>query len=375
MLRRLHTRHEIHYVAFEDSEYPQAVTLSSEYCSRAYPVPKRVASKRSLRFAAQLAAGLFSSLPVAISRYRSEEMRRLISTLREREGFDTVVCDFLTCAPNIARLEDCVLFQHNVETVIWERHTQNARDPLRKLYFGLQARRMAVYERRVCRSVAHVVAVSEADAQCMRSRFGIGHVTAVPTGVNLEYFAPPRSTPPVADLVFVGSMDWLANIDGVRFLVQEILPLIRRRRPNCSLAIVGRNPTPEIQALAREDAGIQVSGTVADIRPYLWGSRISVVPLRIGGGTRLKIYESMAARIPVVSTAVGAEGLECRPERGEIAIADTPAAFAEACLDLLESPTARSRMADAAWQLVSTRFSWEQVARCFEEALALAPQL
>jgi glycosyltransferase involved in cell wall biosynthesis len=233
---------------------------------------------------------------------------------------------------------------------------------------------MAAYERYVCRSVARVVAVSEADAEWMRTRFGVSHVTAVPTGVNLEYFAPPASTPPAADLVFVGSMDWLANIDGVRYMVKEVLPLIHRRRPDCSLAIVGRNPTPEIQALARQDTRIQVTGTVADIRPYLWGSLVSVVPLRIGGGTRLKIYESMAARIPVVSTAIGAEGLECRPDLGEISIADTAEAFAEACLGLLENPASRARMAEAAWRRVASQFSWEQVTRSFEEALALTPR-
>jgi glycosyltransferase involved in cell wall biosynthesis len=373
MLRRLHARHEIHYVAFEDAEYPQAVTLSSEYCSHAYPVPKRIAPKRSVAFAGQLVGGFFSSLPVAISRYRSAEMMRTIDMLRERERFDTIVCDFLTCAPNIRRLEDCVLFQHNVETVIWERHARNAPDPLRKFYFGLQARRMLAYECHVCRSVARVVAVSDADAEWMRSRFEAPHTTAIPTGVNLEYFSPPVSSPPAADLIFVGSMDWLANIDGVRYLVKEILPLIRRRRPDCSLAIVGRNPTPEIQAMARQDPGIQVTGTVADIRPYLWGSLISIVPLRIGGGTRLKIYESMAAKVPVVSTSVGAEGLECRPGL-EIRIADTAEAFAEACLGLLENAPARAQMAEAAWQLVSSRFSWEQVARCFEGALELAPR-
>ena len=371
ILRRLHRRHEIHYVALADPAQPGGPERCGDYCTRAYPIRRRVPSRNSLAFAGQLAAGLFSRLPVSIRRYQSPQMRRTIGRLREQHAFDSVVCDFLTPAPNLERLQDCVLFQHNVETVIWERHCQYAWDPLRKFYFGLQAKRMFAFERDVCRSAAHIIAVSEADAALMRARFGVSRVTAVPTGVDIDYFAPPPSSPRVADLVFVGSMDWLPNIDAVSYLVKEVLPLIWRRRPECMLAVAGRNPSPEIQALGRRDPRIQVTGTVPDIRPCLWGSLVSVAPLRIGGGTRLKIYESMAAKIAVVSTSVGAEGLECRAP-DHLRIADTREAFAEACLELLEAAPVRVRLAAAAWELVASRFRWEQVARCFEETLELA---
>jgi glycosyltransferase involved in cell wall biosynthesis len=194
-------------------------------------------------------------------------------------------------------------------------------------------------------------------------------VTPIPTGVDIDYFRPQYAEP-VADLVFVGSMDWRPNDDGVGWFAREILPLIRKQRPHCKVAIVGRNPSPEIKAL--ENGNVRVSGTVPDVRPYLWGSKVSIVPLRIGGGTRLKIYESMAAKSPVVSTTVGAEGLAYR--NGEdIAIADTPQAFADACLDLLDNEEKRTTMADAAWQMVSSRFSWEQVSREFEDILLRSP--
>jgi len=373
MLRRLHARHEIHYVALDDGKNEEGVRRASEYCSRAYSIPHRAVGKSSPAFAWQLAAGLFARLPVALSRYRSAGMRRTVDRLRAAEKFDLVVCDFLAPAPNLTRLEECVLFQHNVETLIWERHWQTATDPARRLYFRLQAGKMLAYEREVCRQVARVVAVSEADAELMRTRFGVSKVAAVPTGVDVDWFAPPggpEGAPAarVADLVFVGSMDWLPNVDAVHYMLREIMPLIRRRRPATSMAIVGRNPAPEILALARRAPGIQVTGTVPDVRPYLWGSLVSVVPLRIGGGTRLKIYESMAARVPVVATSVGAEGLECRPP-DQIRLADTPEAFAEACLELLENAGERERMGAAARELVASRFSWEQVARCFEQAV------
>jgi glycosyltransferase involved in cell wall biosynthesis len=335
-------------------------------------VPHVIPSKRSLAFAGQLATGLFARLPLAVSRYESAAMRRKISELIRSERFDSVVCDFLAPAANFENPGDCVLFQHNVETIIWQRHVQNASDPLRKAYFGLQATRMFAFERDICRSAAGVVAVSDADASLMQSMFGVPRVSAVPTGVDVDYFTP-RETPAeaVADLMFVGSMDWMPNSDGVLFFVNEILPLIRRKRPNCSLAIVGRAPGPEIRALAGRDPHIKVTGTVADVRPYLWGSAVSIVPLRIGGGTRLKIYESMAARTPVVSTTIGAEGLSVESPT-DIRLADTPEAFADMCLDLLNDRAERKRIADAGWDLVSTKFSWDHVVRCFEQAIGIS---
>src|SRR5207253_7221717 len=186
------------------------------------------------------------------------------------------------------------------------------------------------------------------DAAEMRRLFGVTRVSEIPTGVNIEYFLPPEPRPSGgADLVFVGSLDWLPNVDGVLYFVREILPLIRRRRPECTLAVVGRTPPPKIAQLGEGDARIRVTGTVPDIRPYLWDSAIAIVPLRIGGGTRLKIYEAMAARIPVVSTSIGAEGLTVDPTR-DIRIADRPEDFAARCIELLESREERTRLANAA---------------------------
>jgi glycosyltransferase involved in cell wall biosynthesis len=367
MLKRLHRRHEIHYVAFADPAHPDQVVRAAEYATRAYPVPFRQVSKRSPAFLAELARGLVSPLPVAAERWKSPAMRRTVDQLLSTGGFDRVVCDFLSPALNISRLDRCVLFQHNVETAIWRRHRDHASSWLRRFYFRLQAERMYAHERTVCQTVHGVIAVSPVDAALMRDWFALPCVAEIPTGVDAGYFTP-RPSAESSDLIFIGSMDWLPNIDGIGWFAREALPLIRAKRPGCTLAIVGRSPAPEIEALAHADPAIRVTGTVPDIRPYLWGATVSIVPLRIGGGTRLKIYESMAARVPVVSTAVGAEGLPVHPPE-DIRIAVDPGAFAQACLDLLENPVERSRMASAGRELVERRFSWEEVARQFEAAL------
>jgi sugar transferase (PEP-CTERM/EpsH1 system associated) len=366
-LRHLHANHEIHYVAFNDPAHPEGLSRAPEYCSFTYPLEHHVPDKTSPAFALQLAGGLFSSLPVAVSRYRSAAMRRKIEELLHRHQFHCVVCDFLFPAPNMPRLDQCVLFQHNVEANIWKRYVQHA-SGAKKAYFQLQARRMLAYEGQVCRAARKVIAVSEEDAASMRHEYGVERVHAVPTGVDIDYFIPPASAPTLASLVFLGSMDWMPNADGATWFVHEVLPIIRRRLPECGLAIVGRRPTAEVERLANAAPRIHVTGEVVDVRPWLFGSLVSIVPLRIGGGTRLKIYEAMAARTPVVSTTIGAEGLDVR--NGEnILLADTPEAFAARCIELLENPAERVRLSQAAWSLVATKYSWEIVARAMERLL------
>jgi glycosyltransferase involved in cell wall biosynthesis len=371
ILRRLHQKHEIHYAAYLDPAHPDAPALSREYCSRAYPVQYRIPAHGTWALYVQAAAGLFRSLPVTVERYGSSAMRLLLGDLRRRLRFDRIVCDFIAPALNLERLEECVLFQHNVETMIWRRHAETASNPALRLYMRLQARRMFEFEKNACRTAGAVVAVSPVDAAAMRSLFGIGRIFEVPTGVDVGYFTPPPHPEPVADLVFVGAMDWLPNIDAAVYFASDILPLIRRRRPGCSVAFVGRVPQPRILALA-SDPLIRVTGTVPDVRPYFWGAKVSIVPLRIGGGTRLKIYEAMAANSPIVSTTIGAEGLTVsHPDH--LHLADTPEAFADACLALLEDEPGRQALRERARQLVSSRFSWDCVAEDFEEILRQAP--
>jgi polysaccharide biosynthesis protein PslH len=375
MLRHLHRRHEIHYVAIANPAQPEGPARAHEYSSRSYPFRYAVPDKTSAAFWGQLARGLWAPTPLAVSRFDPPGMRAFLEDLIRKERFDCAVVDHLAPTAYFPDLPHAIFFQHNVETVIWRRRVEHAADPFRRLYFTLQAERMFEYERRVSLAAGHIVAVSKTDADVMRRLFGVTRVSEIPTGVNIEYFLPPeRQSPEASDLVFVGSMDWLPNVDGVLFFVREVLPLIRRRRPECTLAIVGRTPPAKVAQLAAQDPRIRVTGTVPDIRPYLWGSLVSIVPLRIGGGTRLKIYEAMAAKIPVVSTTMGAEGLTVNPPI-DIRIADRPEDFAERCIALLENSEERTRIANAAWEMVNSQFSWERVSQCFERIMLEGPRI
>ena len=369
MLRKLHRRHEIHYLALDSGQSPEGPERAAEYSSFHYSVAHATPSKTSPAFAAQLIRGLVSPLPVAVERYKSIGMRRQIERLAAEHRFDAIVCDFLFPAVNVPELSHAVVFQHNVEAVIWERHARHGRTPLHRWYFRRQHQRMKAFERQICLAAKRVIAVSPRDSDVFQSEYGLARVPWIPTGVDVDYFAPPPSPPePLADLVFIGSMDWMPNIDSAQWFADAILPQIRASLPDCRVAFVGRQPSAAVLELARRIPNFIVTGTVPDVRPWLHGGAVSIVPLRIGGGTRLKIYEAMAAGCPVVSTSIGAEGLDYT-DGENIVLADSPESFANACIGLIKDAGARLRIASNARRLVVEKHSWDSVAAEFEEAL------
>jgi polysaccharide biosynthesis protein PslH len=230
--------------------------------------------------------------------------------------------------------------------------------------------RMLRFERAALERFDLVLCVSSAD----RHTFGTLYPDAlktpahvIKTGVDTDYFAPMPRAPRPAHLVFTGSMDWLPNEDGMQYFVREILPRIRQVEPDTTLSIIGRSPTPVVKRLA-EIAGIEVTGRVDDIRPHVAAGSVYIVPLRIGGGTRLKIFEAMSMGKAVVSTTVGAEGLPVTHGH-DIIIADEPARFAQAVVHLIRDGELRRRIESQARRLVVDRYDWSAVAEDFEEAL------
>jgi len=366
MLRSLSRQHQVTYLCLDDGRRAtDALERAHEYAQEVVVVPFRSPAKMTLGFFVALLRNLFSPLPYPIACYRSrkllEQVRRLAAAV------DLVVCDFLSSSINVpdGLPAPAVLFQHNVEAMIWQRHAMVPQHPLRRAYMRLQWHRMLRYEARACRRFAHVVAVSANDAEIIRREYRVASVGHVPTGVDLAYFSAPRAPARHGrELVFVGSMDWMPNEDGIRWFASEVFPRVQERLSGAHLTVVGRSPSAAMHELAARNADIEVTGTVADVRPYLERAAVSVVPLRIGGGTRLKIYELMAMGVPVVSTAIGAEGLPVR--HGEhLLIADTVDEQVSAISTLLMDRAGAQVLAVSALRHVQEHCSWDTVAERF----------
>ncbi len=316
------------------------------------------------------AAALLDSAPVAASTDRSAAGRAVVARALDGKP-DVVLVDFPHAAVLLPERVGAasVIFTHNVEAEIFERHAKLAKGPMRTVWRS-QSRKMRRFEGDALRRFDSVIAVSKRDGKALTALYDLPGVEVIDTGVDLEFYAmAPAAPPPAADagtIVFTGAMDWRANIDGVEYLMDEIWPLVLARRPRAEAVIVGRNPPPELVGRAR-DRGLawKFTGFVDDVRPHVALGHVYVIPLRVGSGTRIKAFEAMAMGRPVVSTTIGVEGLDVTPGEHFLA-ADTAPSFAAAILGLLEDDSRREQVARAARARVEDRFSWSNVARQFE---------
>jgi polysaccharide biosynthesis protein PslH len=256
--------------------------------------------------------------------------------------------------------------------MIFERHAATASNAIKRTLYRRQWKMMRRFEQQAAQFVNAQVAVSEEDAQTFREKLGMKNVLgAVPTGVDCEYFQPRPSSATKPILAFLGSMDWDANQDAVTWFAREILPRIRTTIPAAELLAIGRNPPASLRDLP----GVHLTGTVPDVRPHMQEAAAMVLPLRIGGGTRIKIYEAMAMGVPVISTSIGAEGLDVTHGKN-ILLADDAAHFADECIRLLRDTPLAASIAASARSHVADNYSWARVSEIFsaycEQALTLA---
>ena len=368
---RLAKRVEIHAVSFAEPQpdWDSMAKMHGMFASYT-PVSWSQPAKYSLPFYRQVMASQFSSLPHFLAKRDLPTFPSAVRALAASTDIDLLFCDFLHTAAPLSGFpfKPKILFQHNVEFLLRQRKWEVERDPFRKWIFRNEWRKTRVIEGQVCREFDQLIVVSEEDRHRLQQEFGVNEVAVLPTGVDTDFFFPKQSQLIPGRLVFVGSMDWDPNEDGVNWFLREVYPRIRRQVQHVSFSIVGRSPSTRLRRIASSQPGVEITGWVQDIRPYLACAEVVVVPLRVGGGTRIKIPEAMAMGKAVVSTPIGAEGLPFQDGR-EIRIAEHPEQFAHAVTEILGNECLRTRLAEAARRIVVHRHSWESVAARLEEVL------
>jgi glycosyltransferase involved in cell wall biosynthesis len=377
-LRSLHTiasmatRHKVTVVTTHGpADDPDGLRHRLSDCHEVISIPYAAPKRGTAAFALSLARSWMSPDPVELWKWRVRAVSDRVRAIIDGGGVDVCIADFLLAAPNVplGGHVPVVLFEHNVEYLIWKRLAEIESSPLRRALFEIEWRKLRRSEAEACRRADLTIAVSEDDRQRLADLAPGSRTAAVVTGVDTDYFVQNGFKQRPSQMVFCGSMDWHPNEDAVLYFADSILPRIRAEIPDAALTVVGRNPSARIRELAARCPGIQVTGTVEDVRPSVGEASVYVVPLRAGGGTRLKILEALSMSKAVVSTTVGAEGLALESGRHFVA-ADEPGHFAAEVVDLLRNHERRTRLGREGRHLVETHNSWDTVARDFERHCA-----
>jgi glycosyltransferase involved in cell wall biosynthesis len=386
LLRQLASRHDVtllsYYGGERDEEYEREI---AEHLPGAETIHTG-APETTIGQATGYLRHLFSRAPYAVTKFTSPKVARRIKTWMDEDRFDAVICDFLAASLNFPRelKTPSLLFQHNVESSLWKRQAEHEPNLIKRAVFKLEAAKMLRYERDTVLRFRDIIAVSDHDRALMSEMTDVARITVVPTGVDLSQYRAAASTVSAEDageasamqvalekeplVVFLGSMDWEANIDGVDYFCREVWPAVLRAVPGARFRIVGRNPHPRVRRLASDS--VEVTGTVPSVIEHLREAAVFVVPLRVGGGTRLKIFEAMATGCAVVSTSIGAEGLEVEHGR-DLLLADDAESFSRSVISLLKDVELRGRFERAAVELAA-QHDWAVVTTRFEEALERA---
>jgi glycosyltransferase involved in cell wall biosynthesis len=363
---RLAQRHRLTYLCHRNAdpdEVEPARAYFAEHGIETIVVDRAIPRKSGLGFYARLGLNLLSPLPYSVASHDSRPLRNAILGLAAREKVDLWHCEWtpyaraLRCLPGARH----VVMAHNVESLIWQRYFETETHPLKRWYIGRQWRKFEHFEQRALQAAMRTIAVSPEDAALFRSRFGVEDVIVVDNGVDTSYFRLASEARDPDRLLFLGSLEWRPNLDAVEQFLTNVLPEVRRAWPHLTCDIVGRRPPLSLRRRIEELPGVSLHADVPDVRPFLARSALMVVPLRVGGGSRLKILEALAMGLPVVSTRVGAEGLHLRDDE-HLSSCETIDDMAAAIVRCLHDPLTAQARAERGRRLVAERYGWDALA-------------
>lgn len=371
MLRHLAKDHQVTLVAFTRADDPpEALEHLRGICSAVHTVPMHRSLWRNIRAAAK---GLLTGLPVIVTRDEAGEMTTTLRQLTGKVAFDLVHADQLSMASwgeLAARMRKhhrprTLLDEHNAVYLLVRRMAETESNHFRRAAMAREARAFARYEADMCRSFDALLTVTEEDRQHLLSLFPPGEqeqlekkFTVVPICVDPEQVAPiVHHNGEAPTILHLGTMFWPPNVNGVLWFAQHVLPLIHDQVPEARFVVMGKNPPAEVQSLA-SDPRIQVTGYVDDPAPYLALADVFIVPLHAGGGMRVKILDAWLWELPIVSTPIGAEGIEVQ-DGSNILIANDAPAFARATLRLLTDPILNEQVRIEGRSWVQAKYAWQ----------------
>ncbi len=383
LLSRLAERHRITLLCHRNAdagEVPAAVEAFAKLGIETIVVKRTVQPKHGAGFYARLAGNLLSTLPYSVESHTSPELVEAVQKYASETQVDLWHCEWTPYAQVLRealgkklKRTPWVVMAHNVESVIWKRYYETEENAVKRWYIQQQWKKFEQFEKWAYANANWSVAVSEPDAELIRTDMGGSEQTdVVDNGVDTQYFRPQRDVErDPFNVAFLGSLDWRPNQDGVHVLLDTVFPEVRAKEPRATLSIVGRNPPDWMKEAVVKVPGVTLHGNVPDVRPYLAKAAMTVVPLRVGGGSRLKILESLATSTPVVSTAVGAEGLRLTPG---VHITQTPDehGLADAILTMMADPDAAANQADEGRRLVLREYDWAPLSLKLEEIWQIA---
>jgi glycosyltransferase involved in cell wall biosynthesis len=368
---RLARHHRLTYVCHRNAceeEAQHASKFFAEHGIETVVVDRVIPAKSGPRFYLRLAGNLLSPLPYSVATHKSRALRRALADISRTQPVDVWHCEWTPYTETLRGVATSrrVVMAHNVESIIWQRYHETETNPLRRWYIRRQWRKFQRFERRVLNEAERAIAVSDTDAQRLREDFGLGRVAVVENGVDTEYFQPQARRREPGRLLFLGSLDWRPNLDGVNLLLERIFPPVRAAEPTATLCLVGRNPPETLRRQVASMPGVELHANVPDVRPYLADCGMLLVPLRIGGGSRLKILEALASGTPVVSTRIGAEGL--RLEAGkEITIVENTSDLVHAIISGIRNPSVLLAESERGREKVLENYDWDHLAEQLEQ--------
>lgn len=372
--------HSIYFVSFVRPEEVEYISVLKEICKEVHIVPIRRSRIKDIGY---MLRSYLSGRPFLIERDDLPEFQVVVNKIVQQQQIDFIHADQLTMVQFAIRgasvsqkKKPKVVFDaHNAVWTIVERMRENVPWYLKPV-LGIEADRVKQYEGELLKSVDHVLAVTDVDRESLEDALEftkgmkkeeISPVTVIPISVNTQQIQPLHRKTNSINIVTLGTLHYPPNADGIRWFVEEVFPLIRSKIPDVKLTIIGKNPPKDFLKLANDpNAGIVVAGFVPELDPYFEESALVVIPVRAGGGMRVRILEAFAYAMPIVTTTVGLEGIQAQPGK-DVLVADDPEDFADAVIRVLNDNDLQDQLSTNGRRLAEMKYDWQVTLKDLEK--------